>query len=125
MQTLIVEDNKVFRQFLVELLYRHFPVMGIAEAGDGDEAWRQIQALSPDLVFMDIRLPGRNGLALTRNIKDSHPDAVVIILTSYDLPEYQEAAREYGASFFLAKGRTSEADILALVRSLVAVQAGH
>lgn len=122
MQTLIVDDNKMFRQFLVELLCQHFPAMRIAEAGDGDEAWHQIHVHSPDLIFMDIRLPGSNGLELTRNIKDSHPGVEVIILTSHDLPEYQEAAGVCGASFFLAKGRTSQAELLTLVRSLVRAQ---
>jgi DNA-binding NarL/FixJ family response regulator len=117
--TLIVDDNTKYRQFLVELLCQHFPVMRIAEAGDGDEVWRQVQRDRPDVIFMDIHLPGRNGLELTRTIKDSHPEIVVVILTSYDVPEYQEAARENGASFFLAKSRTSEAEILALVRSLL------
>jgi DNA-binding NarL/FixJ family response regulator len=116
--TLIVDDNNMYRQFLVDLLCQHFPVMRIAEAGDGEEVCRQVDAHRPDLVFMDIHMPGHNGLELTKTIKASHPDIVVVILTSYDLPEYQEAARENGASFFLAKGRTSPSDILNLVRSL-------
>ena len=120
MGTLIVDDNDMYRQFLVELLGQHFPVMRIAEAGDGEEVWRQVAVDRPDLIFMDIHMPGHNGLELTKTIKATHPGIVVVILTSYDVPEYQEAARENGASFFLAKGRTSPSDILALVRSLAA-----
>jgi len=118
MQTLIVEDNTLFREYLVELLCEQFPAMHIAEARDGDEAWSEFLAHRPDLIFMDIRLPGSNGLELTRSIKNSEPGVVVIILTSYDLPEYQEAARQNGASFFLTKGKASQEEILDLVRPL-------
>ena len=115
MLTLVVDDNKLFRQYMVEVLNEHFPVMRIAVAQDADEAWRQVQLYSPDLIFMDIHMPGCNGLELTRKIKDRYPGTVVIVLTSYDLPEYQEAARSNGASFFLTKGKTSQAEILSLV----------
>ncbi len=122
MQTLIVEDNKQFRQFLVDLLSQHFPFMDIADAEGGAEAWQLFHTLKPGLIFMDIRLVGSNGLELTRAIKNCQPNVVVIVLTSYDLPEYKEAARTSGASFFLAKGRTTQEEILSLVRSVLRAQ---
>lgn len=117
-KTLIVEDNAVFRQSLANLLGQSFPAMHIAEAGNREDAWHQVLAAKPDLVFMDIRLPGGNGLELTRSITRQYRDVVVIVLTSYDLPEYQEAALASGARHCLCKGQTSEQEILALVRSL-------
>ena len=50
---------------------------------------------------MDIRLPGENGLELTKRIKMNYPDIIMVILTNYDLPEYREAARESMADYFV------------------------
>lgn len=119
-KTLIVEDNAGFRQSLASLLAQHFPTMHIAEAAGRDEAWRQVLAIQPDLVFMDIRLPGGSGLELTQCITRARRDVVVVVLTSYDLPEYQEAALASGATHYLCKGRTSEQEILDLVRDFAA-----
>lgn len=93
--------------------------MDISEAGDGEEALRKIKAHLPDLIFIDIKLPGENGLELTKKIKADYPDITVIILTSYDLPEYREAAHQYKADYFLPKGSTSTEDILKLVQSIL------
>ncbi|MBI4774499.1 MAG: response regulator transcription factor [Deltaproteobacteria bacterium] len=116
--TLIVEDNLSFRQSLRTMLSERFPEMNVAEAGDAKEALERIEAPLPDLVFMDIRLPGGNGLELTGKIKQNHSRTTVIILTSYDLPEYREAAREYGADFFIVKDSTSLEEIRVLVESV-------
>jgi CheY-like chemotaxis protein len=102
--TLLVEDNAGFRKRLKDFLEDRFPKIRILEASNGQEAFEQIDRSLPDLVFMDIELPGENGLRLTRSIKEEHPEICVIILTSYDLPEYREEARRCGADRFLAKG---------------------
>jgi DNA-binding NarL/FixJ family response regulator len=118
LRTLIVEDNVQFRRSFREILENQFPEMVIFEAGDGKEAFETIAASQPHLVFMDIRLPGENGLELTKKIKTQDPRIVVIVLTSYDLPEYREVAKEYGANHFLVKGLTTGDEIAAVVRSL-------
>jgi CheY-like chemotaxis protein len=74
LRTLIVEDNIAFRQSLGGILREALPDAQVSEAGDGDEALRQIAAAEPDFIFMDIRLPGENGLRLTKRIKAAHPD---------------------------------------------------
>lgn len=104
---LLVEDNVAFRESLKETLHSRFPAIGVAEAGDGEEALQKIGACVPDLIFMDIKLPGENGLSLTKRIKTAHPDVVVVVLTSYDLPEYREAAFQYHANHFIAKTSVS------------------
>ena len=119
-QALIVEDNAPFRQSLKDMLCEQFPTMDVEEAEDGDEALRKIEILSPHLVFMDIKLPGQSGLEVTREIKARYSGIRVIILTSYDLPEYREAAENYGADYFLSKGSSSREEILALVDSILA-----
>ncbi len=90
-KTLIVEDNVIFRQMLKENLCSRFPTMEIEEEPDGRDLFNKIDSFHPKIVFMDIRLPGENGLELTKKIKKNYPDIIIIILTSYDLPEYRQA----------------------------------
>ena len=100
-------------------LHHCFPSMIIAEAGDGEEALRKIDALLPDLIFMDINLPGESGLELTRKIKVFHPETSIIILTSHDLPEHRQVAYEQGANSFLVKGSFILEELIAEVESLI------
>jgi len=119
-KTLIVEDSALYRKLLKDTLRSRFPSMEIIEAESGEEAMQQISAHPPDLIFMDIKLPGKNGLELTGKIKAKYPDVTVIILTSYDTPEYREAAAQVKADHFLSKGSSSKEGILALVESILA-----
>ena len=114
---LIVEDNVIFRSSFREMLSARFPGAGIEEAGDAEEALEKYENTRPDLIFMDIKLPGKNGLEVTRTIKSGDAGAVIIILTSYDILEYREAAFGCGASHFFIKGNTKSDDIAAVVRS--------
>jgi len=102
-KTLIVEDSVPFRQILKESLWSRFPTMEIEEAPDGRNLFKRIESFHPKIVFMDIRLPGENGLELTKKIKENYPDITVVIVTSYDLPEYRQAARESMADYFVPK----------------------
>jgi CheY-like chemotaxis protein len=72
-KALIVEDDPLFRQILKEILASRFPSISIKEAAHGVEALRELEMNHLDLVFMDIKLPGMNGLELTKRIKESHP----------------------------------------------------
>ena len=67
---------------------------------------------------MDIRLPGENGLMVTKKLRSLFPDIAVIILTGYDWPEYREAAYHY-TQYFLSKGLSTRKEILALVESIL------
>jgi CheY-like chemotaxis protein len=93
--------------------------MIIAEAGDGEEALRKINTHFPNLIFMDINLPGENGLELTRKIRTAHPERPIIILTSYDLPEYRQVAYQHGANSFLVKGSFTLEELITEVESLI------
>jgi YesN/AraC family two-component response regulator len=121
-KTLIVEDNVPFRQSLKAVLDTEFPSMDIAEAANGTEALEKVNTFSPDLIFMDIKLPGINGLELTKKIKGDNASIVIIILTSYDLSEYRAAAEEYGADHFIPKGSSSREELLKLVQSVLSDQ---
>ena len=112
---LIVEDNDSFRQALRSLLSSRYPSMSIKEARDGREALIEVSAFDPDLIFMDIILPGENGLELTGKIRASNSEVKIIILTSHDLPEYREAARAGGADHFLTKASSKANEIFTLI----------
>lgn len=118
-RTMLVEDNLSFRQILKDNLQDLFPSMRIIEAGDWAEAFQRIDFHPPDLIFMDVRLPGENGLELTRKIKADHPGIIVIILTSYESPEYREAAKRNKADYFFSKDAITNNDIFTLVKSIV------
>jgi DNA-binding NarL/FixJ family response regulator len=117
-KTLIVEDNAAFRQSLSAMLNSRFPDMMLVEVDSGDEALKQMEKLHPDLVFMDVKLPNANGLDLTKIIKAEHAGTVVVVMTSSDLPEYRQAAFSSGASYFVSKGGTTEAQIFSVVESV-------
>ena len=115
-RTLIVEDNLAFRQCLTDLLRTRFPFMTVEEADDGGAALRKVKAMAPEIIFMDVKLPGENGLQVTKKVKSKYPEITVIILTYYDLPEHREAAVRCGADYFLPKDTSAEA-IVELVQS--------
>jgi DNA-binding NarL/FixJ family response regulator len=102
-EILIVDDNPSFRGMLRGLLQEGFPLARISAAPEGATALRGIKRKKPDLIFMDIRMPGKNGLALTREIKESYPDVVIVILSNLDTAEYRTAAQAAGADSFLSK----------------------
>ena len=93
--------------------------MSIIEAADGTEAFRKIDDHPPNLIFMDISLPGEDGLELTKRIKADYPNVIVIILTSHDSPEYREAAIRSKADYFFSKGAIAKNGIFTLVKSIL------
>jgi len=115
---LMVEDNLTFRQSLGEILRARFPDVRVLEAGDGTEAFSLIHSERVDVVLMDIRLPGENGLELTRKIKRHDQALHVIIVTNHDLPEYREAAFRYGADHYVDKNSATFDEIAGLVQSV-------
>lgn len=118
LKTLIVEDNERFRLLLRELLVSRFPSISVEEAEDGEDGLRKVDTFIPHLVFMDIKLPGENGLVVTKKVKTKYPGIIVVILTYYDSPEHRQAADQCGADYFLPKGTSSE-EIVKLVQSIV------
>jgi two-component system response regulator YesN len=118
-KTLIVEDNFIFRNALKGLLRSRFPAMELEEARDGGEALEKVQTFTPDVIFLDIKPSGASCLDLARKIRAMLQEAVVIVFTSYDLPEYRQAASANGATHFLCKGNATSSDILTLMEAIV------
>ena len=119
MKVLIAEDNAAYRQSLHHVLTGRFPFMQVTEAENGVDALHQALSRKYDLIFMDIRLPQGNGLDLTRAIKAVCADSKICVITSYDLPEYREAAFRNGADRFMVKGDSTGEEIVAMVESLL------
>ena len=120
---LLVEDNAAFRHELSDVLLAYFPTIGVEEAGNAADALSKVEYLRPDIIFMDIKLPGENGLEATRQIKQTYAYIVIVILTNYDLPEYRQQAFRNGADCFISKAQVSFlADILARVEGTMALR---
>ncbi len=118
LKTLVVDDNEEFRQSLVEILYRCIPTIEIAEAACGKDARQKIKTFTPNLVFMDIRLPDENGLVISKQLKFHYPAIDIVVMSSFDLPEYRSAAVKIGAKYFLAKDSLSE-NVSALLNNIL------
>ncbi|MDQ1627616.1 MAG: hypothetical protein QOI54_1360 [Actinomycetota bacterium] len=87
----------------------------VGEAEDGHQAVELAATASPDVILMDIRMPGLDGIEATRRISTNHPDVRVVVLTTFDLDEYVYAALRAGASAFLLKD-AKETQLLAAIR---------
>lgn len=88
----------------------------VAEAGDGDEALAVVDEHEPEVVLMDVRMPGRDGLSATAAILRRHIGVRVIVLTTFDLDEYVTGALDAGASGFLLKNARPEELVTAVER---------
>jgi len=119
LRVLIVEDNASFREILKEKLQTVSFSMVIDEATEGREVVEKVEVLKPEVVFMDIRLPGENGLQLTQKIKAKYPNTKVIFLTSYDSLEYRNAAIRSGGSCYISKDSLHCIQIEKLLKSIL------
>ena len=100
---LIVDDQEIIRQSL-ELMLGSRPGMKVRTATDGRDAVDQVRKSKPDVVLMDIRMPGMDGIEALRIIKDYAKDVKVIMLTTFDDDQYIYDALRYEANGFLLKG---------------------
>ncbi len=118
LRVLLVEDNRVYWEVFKDNLHQHFPSMVIEEAVDAEEALEKINVNPPRLIFIDIRLPGMNGLQLTQKIKRDFPNIRITIVTGYDQPEYRQAAIQFGADRFFVKESLNWDEIEEFVKSI-------
>jgi len=117
---IIVDDHEVVRLGLKSLLDKYPQYEVVAEAKTAKEAISQVDAFRPDIVLMDIRLPGKSGIDACEEIKEKYPDVRVIMLTSYAEDEMLFSAIKAGASGYVLKQIDSDG----LVNSLDAVARG-
>ncbi|MFC1935571.1 response regulator [Chloroflexota bacterium] len=116
---MLVDDHQVVREGLRRMLELEQDMKVIAEASSGQEALAQARALSPEIVLMDIKMPGMDGIEATRLLKQQNPECKVVVLTLYN--EYLPHAAHAGADGYLLKDLRREE----LVRAIRDVREGR
>ncbi|WP_433701324.1 response regulator transcription factor [Nocardiopsis sp. CA-288880] len=119
MRVLLVDDQALHRMGMRMFLSGKNGLQVVGEAADGAEAVRRALRLRPDVVVMDVRMPGTDGIEATRRIVEVAPGVRVLLLTTFDLDEYVIEGVEAGASGFLTKDAEPE-DILSAIRAVAA-----
>jgi len=102
-RVVVVDDHTLHRDGTRQILDAYPDLQVIGEASSGELALELITQLHPDVVLMDIRLPGMNGIEVTRQLTRDHPDIRVLMVSAYDEDEYVRGALEAGADGYLSK----------------------
>jgi DNA-binding NarL/FixJ family response regulator len=119
-QLFLVDDHTVLRQAVRLMLETEQDLRVVGEAGDGREAIAAIARTRPDVVLIDLKMPGISGLQAIREIRAGSPRAAVIVFTMYESPSYVYEAMRAGASGYVLKSASKEE----LVRAIRAVHSG-
>lgn len=118
-RVLLADDHTLFRAGLRALFAAEADIEVIGEAADGEEAFRQAGELEPDVVVMDILMPGMNGIEATRRIHAAFPAIRVMVLSMYDDEEHVRQLLAEGAAGFMLKTATPN-DLVRALREVVA-----
>ena len=116
-RAIVVDDHTILRDGIRTLIDLYDDIEIVGEASEGKEAIALTQKLRPDVVIMDLALPGMDGMEATRCIKKQFPQVKVLVLTQYDDREYVLSAVKAGASGYVPK-KALGADLVAAVRSV-------
>jgi DNA-binding NarL/FixJ family response regulator len=108
MRVLIADDSPVVRERLRTMLSEIDGIQIAGEAQDVIEAEDRVERLKPDVLILDIRLPGGNGIEVLKRIKEKKSACAVIMLTNYPYPQYRQASMAAGADFFFDKSTEFE-----------------
>jgi DNA-binding NarL/FixJ family response regulator len=113
-RVVLVEDNDVFREALELLLGLRGDISVVASVPDGEDAARVVAEIRPDVVVMDYRLPGMDGVQATRAVLEACPETAVVCLTASANPRERDALLEAGAVNFLQKDEGLDAIVAAI-----------
>lgn len=116
-RVLLVDDHAILRDGLRALLNYYDDVEVVGEADDGAEAMAKVGELKPDVVLMDVAMPGMNGIEATRLVRQRYPQIRVLILTQHEDRQYVMPLLEAGASGYVPK-RALGADLITALRSV-------
>ena len=104
----IVDDSEVMRQRLAELASDIAGIQVVGQSGNPTKALNSIRMEHPDIVILDIRLPGRNGIDVLKDIKSEATAPVVIMITNYPYRQYRQGCMDAGADYFFSKANEFE-----------------
>lgn len=113
----IADDQELIRDSLKIVLSANIDMEVIDTVADGREVIRSVRKAKPDVILMDVRMPGMDGVSCTQIIKENYPQIKIIILTTFDDDEYVYNALKYGASGYLLKG-VSTAELASAIRTV-------
>jgi len=116
-RVLLVDDHAILRAGLRALLSSYPCLEVVGEASDGEEALSRVSELKPDVVVMDIAMPGVNGLTATRQILEIHPETKILILTQYSNKEYVLPLLKVGAAGYVLK-QAVDTDLVSAIRAV-------
>jgi DNA-binding NarL/FixJ family response regulator len=116
-QVLLVDDHPIVRKGTREMLEPYADLNVIGEAGDGREALAFVGTTRPDVILMDVSMPGMNGIEATQAIKKLTPSVAILVLTSYDDDAYVFALLEAGAAGYIMKNAREE-ELIHAIRSV-------
>jgi DNA-binding NarL/FixJ family response regulator len=116
MRLLLVDDHKIVRDGLKQILLSFYPTAIITESGDAEDAIHQLSRSEFDVVICDLNLPGRSGLDVVKQVKESHPNLPVLILSMNPEKQYALRALKAGASGYLNKAKGAEEIMAAIER---------
>jgi DNA-binding NarL/FixJ family response regulator len=119
LRILLADDHVTVRHGLKLLIDNQPDMTVVAEASDGESAVQNALALSPDIVVMDISMPGTNGLAATRSLKQQRPDAAIVVLTRHGDDAYLQEFLRAGVSAYVLK-QSASAELLQAIRAVAA-----
>ena len=114
----IVDDHELVRAGISRLLNQAGKFMVVGTAADAAEALRLVQETKPDLVLLDLSLPGKDGLTIIPELRAISPTTKILIISMYDEPEYVQAALDRGACGLVSKAATPDALYKAIERAL-------
>ncbi|HKY32539.1 MAG TPA: response regulator [Candidatus Polarisedimenticolia bacterium] len=114
-RVLIVDDHRLFREGLIAFLREEPAVEVVGEAGSGEEALKQAEALRPDVVLMDVTMPGWSGMQTTRRLRGALPDVRIVGLSMHPPEDMGPAMLDAGADIYLSKGGHPE-DLVRAIR---------
>jgi two-component system, NarL family, invasion response regulator UvrY len=122
MNIIVVENHAFFRSLIHDTFDAGLPSSDIVLVETSETAMAEIERRHFDVAVIDISLPGENGFVLIQKIRQVSPDMKIIIYTQHNLPEYRDAAFEYGTDHFLSKKNKNPEDLVDLITTMTQLQ---
>jgi DNA-binding NarL/FixJ family response regulator len=116
---LIVDPSPIFRRTLKSVIQTSEAGVDVHEADSADQAAQVLNREPPDVIFIDIALPGHKGIEFIRTMKEVVPESYVVVLTSHDSEEHEAASIQKGADYFLSKDRSGGLQLVHVINTVM------